>query len=485
MESGKSDNMNNKNKTISAFCNDALGNMDAVALAQSIAKGEINASEAIEAAIARAEKVNPQLNAIVTKTYDLARNQAKNPVPGPFSGIPTFVKDTDDIKGVPTLWGSRAFSGKPARKTGKFVRQFCSTGLIVLGKSSLCEFGMTATTEPLAFGPTCNPWHRDHSAGGSSGGSAALVAAGVVPIAHGNDGGGSIRIPAACCGLVGLKPSLNRLKHKEGTKLMPINIVHQGVVSRSVRDTAAFYAAAEKVYRNPRLPEMGLIEHPGKQRFRIGILSGDIIGKVCDADTIAALDGAGKLCAELGHHVEKITVHHVLSQKLPALERDFIAYWAMLAFSFHHFGKILCGLDYDKKKIEKFSLELSRYFRKNLLGYPSMVRRLRIISREIEEELYQQYHIILAPVLTQEPVKLGFFPPESSFESNMDRLRNYCPFTPLQNITGSPAISLPLGQSRKGLPIGMQFASTFGHDRRLIELAYELESCQSWATLFT
>lgn len=180
-------------RKVHAFGDDVLGKMDGVALAEAMANGELNAVEVVEAAIQRAEMVNPKLNAIVTKTYERALSQAKSNQSGQLAGVPTLIKDSDDVPGVPTLWGSLPTPNKPATQPSDFVRQFQSTGMISLGKSALPEFGLINTTEPLAHGPTCNPWHLGHSPGGSSGGSAALVAAGVVPIAY-NDGGGSVRI---------------------------------------------------------------------------------------------------------------------------------------------------------------------------------------------------------------------------------------------------------------------------------------------------
>ena len=221
-----------KTNVVSALCDDVLGTADAVEIARRIQAGEIQAREAVAAAIARAERVNPALNAIATPLFDSARRHAEQPRSGVFSGVPSFIKDTDAVAGSPVLFGSRGLPRKPAQKSSPFVRQFLSLGVINLGKTTTPEFGLTGTTEPLVHGPTHNPWKLGFSPGGSSGGSAALVAAGVVPIAHANDGGGSIRIPASCCGVVGLKPSRGRLAAMEGSELFPVKITQQGMVSR-------------------------------------------------------------------------------------------------------------------------------------------------------------------------------------------------------------------------------------------------------------
>lgn len=188
-------------KTINVYCDDVLETRDGVELAALIATGKINISEVVEAAIARAQEVNPSLNAIVTETFTQALHQHDMTASGLLAGVPSFIKDNEHVLGVPTLNGSRSFPRKPAKGSSDFVKQFLSVGLVSLGKTTLPEFGLTATTESLATGSTLNPWNPDYSTGGSSGGSATLVAAGVVPLAHANDGGGSIRIPAACCGL--------------------------------------------------------------------------------------------------------------------------------------------------------------------------------------------------------------------------------------------------------------------------------------------
>jgi amidase len=236
----------NKPTAIHAFGNDVLAVHDAVALAAMVQRGDVSSLELVEAAIARAEKVNPALQAIELKDYPRARRQANESIEGIFAGVPSFIKDNTNIAQWPTRHGSRATPSTPAKKNGTFAEQFLSLGLVLLGKSRLPEFGFNCTTEFADDPPACNPWNTDYSCGGSSGGAAALVAAGVVPVAHANDGGGSIRIPAACCGLVGLKPSRSRFVTHEMAKSLPVQIVCDGIVSRTVRDTAHFVAGAER-----------------------------------------------------------------------------------------------------------------------------------------------------------------------------------------------------------------------------------------------
>lgn len=459
---------------IHAFCDDALGNLDAVGVAESIRSGDISAQEAIEAAIARAEKVNPALNALSLEMFAHAREQAANPWQGELAGVPTFIKDNDDVEGFPTTHGSRALALHPAKRSSKFVDQFHSLGLIPLGKTTMPEFGLTGTTESNTHGATRNPWNIKHSTGGSSGGSAAMVAAGVVPIAHGNDGGGSTRIPAACCGLVGLKPTRGRLVNVEGSHLLPVNLVHQGVLTRSVRDTAVFYAGAEKHYRNKELPDIGLVNGPAKQRLRIGFFTDGPEHYLSDSDSVSAVHEAARLCVELGHQVEEIAFPYDT-----ALGEDFLLYWAMLAFMFHRFGSSVYGKPMKRRDLEPLTLGLSKYFSRNMYKMPMALKRLRAF-KAIYEKAFAGYDVMLSPVLGHPPPQIGYLGPNVRFDSTMERLRRFVPFTAVQNVSGGPGIALPIGVSRRGVPVGVQFYAPFGEDRRLLELAFELEQAHPW-----
>ena len=464
-------------KIASAYCNDVLGDLDGVELAELIKVGDIKAVEVIKAAITRAQKVNPMINAITTNTFEQALSQVKNSMKSPFGGVPSFIKDTDDVKGVPTSFGSRAVSNEPADESSKFVMLYEAMGFISLGKSTLPELGLTGTTEPLATGATRNPWNLEHSTGGSSGGSAALVASGVVPIAHGNDGGGSIRIPAACCGLVGLKPSRGRLPNRDGSAKMPINIVSHGILSRTVRDTAAFYAVAENYFSNPELPEIGFVKNPGKQRLRIALVTNAPYFSPEDYNSITHLVEIAKVCEELGHKVEEIPFPFQAQ-----VMDDFFIYWGAMAFSFHHFGEKIIKNKINKKNFEKFTLGLSHYYRKNILKTPFVIRRLRKFTQQYED-FFNEYDIILSLTASNFAPQLGYLSTELDFKIAFQRLKQFIPFTAYQNIAGAPAISLPLGQTKDGLPVGIQFAAAYGQEKRLLELAVEMEEARPWPRL--
>lgn len=461
---------------MSASCDDVLGDADAVEIARRIRVGEIHSREAVDAAIARCERIEPLLNAVAAESFDQARLDAEQDRSGLLAGVPSFIKDTDPVPGVPMRFGSRGLPTTPADYASPFVHQFLGTGLISLGKTTTPEFGLTGTTEALVYGPTHNPWARGFSPGGSSGGSAALVAAGVVPIAHANDGGGSIRIPASCCGVVGLKPSRGRLETIEGYELLPVKIVHHGVVTRSVRDTAAFLYAAERIRRNRSLPEVGLVQGSGR-RLRIGFYSDIDEGVPAHPECVAAVEAAAALCERLGHSVEPVP--------RPFDDRfheDFFYLWATLAFAITRFGRQLIHPEFDRHQVEDFTEGLADFFKKNARHVPAAIVRLRRFAHEYAAG-HDRYDVLMNPTVAMPPPEHGFIGPDVPFDQALERLKWFIPFTPVQNVTGTPAISLPLALSKQRLPIGVQLSAPLGEDRTLLELSLELEEAAPWPRL--
>jgi amidase len=462
---------------VDATTDDALGTDDATALLRRLAEREVSSTELYEAALARARHVNPALNAVATWTQSY--HPATRPIPAAdaaLAGVPTVVKDNEDLADFPSGQGSNAVPDRPAATSSPWVAQMLRLGLVPLAKTTLPEFGLTATTESVRYGATHNPWDVTRSSGGSSGGSAALVAAGAVPIAHANDGGGSIRIPAACCGLVGLKPTRGRLVDRPELERLPVQIAVQGVLTRSVRDTALYLAEAERLHHDARLPPVGHVTGPDPRRLRVGVVTSGILGLPLSAPTVAAVRDAAVLCERLGHHVEE-TGPPVDDQ----FGVDFLRYWAFVAFSLRYGGAAVFGRPFDGRRTEPFTRGLAGLFVRSPERLPPAVRRLRRLARE-HERGFDRYDVLLSPVLGHETPPIGHLAPDVPFRVHLLRLLRYTSFTPLQNVTGSPAVSLPLGRTADGLPIGVQVVAPYGCEDRLLSLAYELEEAAPWPT---
>ncbi|WP_232680641.1 amidase [Nocardioides sp. R-C-SC26] len=464
---------------VTARRDDALGEHDAVGLVEAIQAGEVAIPEVVEAAISRVEEVDPALGAMAYRAFDGARREARTPRGGYFAGVPTVIKDNVDVAGMPTREGTDAWTPSAAKRDGDFARMYRATGLIPLGKSQLSEYGFSAAAEHPRLGPVRSPWHTDHIAGASSAGAAALVASGALPIAHANDGGGSIRIPASVNGLVGLKPTRDRLAQDRLLRQMPVRIISDGVVTRSVRDTAAFLREAEKVYRNLRMPPIGDITRPGRRRLRIALNTSGMDGQGADADTTAQTHAVASLLEELGHSVREID-----PPIAETFRDDFLLYWSSLALVMVRAGRRLHGRTWDASRLDNLTLGLARHSTRRLHLLPGAVRRLRQ-SSELAGRLAREegIDVVLTPTLAHATPEIGYLDPTQDYDTIIERLMGWVRFTPLQNATGDPAISLPLATSANGLPLGMMFAGQAGHEAMLLELAYELEEARPFARL--
>lgn len=458
---------------VHAFGDDALGELDAVALSNALRSGQLDRTEVVEAAIARAEAVNPELNALAHSAFGEAREAAGRPRAGFFAGVPTFIKDNTDVAGQPSRYGTDAWQPRPAVADGVITRAVLGTGLQSLGKTQLSEFGFSAAAEHPRLGAVRNPWNSDHTAGGSSSGSGAFVAAGVVPIAHGNDGGGSIRIPASCNGLVGLKPSRGRLPLEATLRRMPVGIVANGVLTRSVRDTAAFYREVERSFPADKLPPIGEITGAGKQRLRIAVLTRSLRRESSPEVRDATLKAAA-LLEEVGHRVEQI-------DQIPAYDRfddDFVLYWGFLALAQVSGGRRLFGATFDRTRLDELTLGLYDHTKRNLHRLPRAIGRLRGMRRR-SGRFFGSYDALLTPTLADPTPRVGHLV-ANDYQQAIDRLSDWVAFTPQQNVTGDPAISLPLARTADGLPLGIMLSADLGHEARLLELAYELEEASPW-----
>ena len=461
---------------VHAYGDDALGDQDAVGLVEALRRRQVSIPDVVEAAISRTARVAPILNAVAVQCFDRARAEAADPPGGFFAGVPTFVKDNSDLAGMPTQMGTDAFTAAPARGDGDFARMFRATGVIPLGKTQLSEYGFNASAEHPRLGSVRSPWSTDHTAGASSAGSAALVAAGVVPIAHANDGGGSIRIPAAVNGLVGLKPTRGRVAQDGRFRRLPVPITADGVVTRSVRDTAAFLREAERVYRNLRLAPVGDVTHASRARRTVGVLT-EGIGARATPEVEALTVRTAELLESLGHRVEPI------DQPLPAsFKDDFLVYWGSLASIAVATGRMAHGTSWDRSRLDGLTLGLDRHVRPHLARLPVATARLRR-SWRLAREVHSTYDVVLTPTLACETPRLGWLDPTQDYDTVMERLLQWVVFTPWQNASGAPAISLPLARTATGLPQGMMLAAGHGREAMLLELGFELEEARPWPLL--
>ncbi|MFZ2529545.1 MAG: amidase family protein [Rhodococcus sp. (in: high G+C Gram-positive bacteria)] len=476
---------------------------DAVGLAELVADGQVGAEELLDAAITRLGAVDPVLNTVVYRLDQRARTRARSALTGRFAGVPFLVKDlAQDVVGTPTGSGSRALAAIPAARNALVVDRWLGAGLVVFGKTNTPEFGAKNITEPEANGPTRNPWNPAHTPGGSSGGSAAAVAAGVVPAAGANDGGGSIRIPAACCGLVGLKPGRGVVPSGPAVGEPLHGAVTNGVVTRSVRDAAAMLDVIAGP--DPTGPYLGaradesytVAASRPPRRLRIGYATASPLGTPVDREAVAAVDDAVALLDELGHHVEPATTG--IDER--RLATDFLTMWfASLSREVDDARRRTgCGpgsFELDTRVLAAVGRSVSAP------DYLAALERWNGYTQGLVA-FHERYDLLLTPTLASPPVRVGELttPPvmrmlsrllvtgrlarlarlggilDSIVDDNLGRT----PYTQLANITGRPAISVPLYWTAAGLPLGVQFVAPLGGEGLLLTLAAQLEQARPW-----
>lgn len=469
-------------KSLHAFTDDSLARFDACQLAKLLQKGEITSYELISDCIRRAQVVEPELRAIVTDDFDRGLLESKQTKEGFFAGIPMFFKDLTGVKGLPFYFGTEALRhAQPSLVNDPIAEQIFSMGFINLGMTSMPEFGMTCSTEFPEKPPTANPWNLDFSVGGSSGGAAALVAAGVLPMAHGADGGGSIRIPAACCGLVGLKPSRGRLLLSGAFQKQLVEISTDGVISRSVRDTAQFFIEAETYYRNKNLPPIGRTIEPNTKTLTIGYSQDPANGSPVDSATKTTLESTVATLTELGH-VLKPVANPASAQMID----DLRGLWAFNGFLLNRFGKQLFGKHYEPQLLTKFMKGLSKYYNRYIFKTPGLIKRLKQSYRSYQSFLdTTKIDMWLTPTLGHLTPKHGYLGMDLEFEEIFTRMGEWACFSAYANLVGCPSISLPLGHDEiNNLPIGMMFCGGLGQDKGLLELAYQIEEARPWAKIY-
>jgi amidase len=465
--------------------------LDATAQAELVADGDVTPLELVDAAIARLETLDPQLGVLVTPLYDKARNAAKGALPdGPFRGVPMLLKDLLAHSAGDPMYEGSAFlrnAGWVESEDSYLVEAFKAAGLVVIGRSKTPEFGLVSTSEPLAFGPARNPWEISRGTGGSSGGSAAAVAAGIVPVAHANDGGGSIRIPASICGVVGLKPSRGRTSLGPHFGDMFGGLVAEHVVTRSVRDTARVLDAVA----GPRpgdpfaapMPQRAYGDEVGVDpgRLRIGVMtSSPGANPAPQDDTVAAADAAGRLLESLGHVVEP-AYPKVLDD--PRITEHFVTTWAAgQAWTVDYWTRKV-GREPGPDELEPTSWALTEIGR-SITGAGLLSSRewMQAATREAAAWWESGFDLLLTPTCGEVAPTLGQFVPEPDNPlAGLFRSTPFAQWTAPFNVSGQPAISLPLHWTAEGLPVGVQLVAAYGREDVLIRVATQLETAQPWA----
>ncbi|MDP1618669.1 amidase family protein [Phenylobacterium sp.] len=446
----------------------ALGRLDAHDQAALVAGGEATAAELAEAAIIRIEALDPQLLSVSWPAFDQARQRAAAPLPeGPLSGVPYLLKDSLDYPGLPSLAGSASRSAAAREVAYPYVRRLDAAGLVPVGKSAMPEFGLLPVTEPLIGPVTRNPWSPSHSPGGSSGGAGAAVAAGLVPLAHGSDGAGSIRIPSSACGLPGLKPGRGTTVRVRSRHVIEDLLVGDSLMARSVRDVAAGFALA-------RPDSAAAVTGPSRRRLKIAYASRTLAGDEPHESLTRALEDTVNLCARLGHEVRPAW---------PAIEGPAALRAEQVLWS--HIGAdcvdaiIAAGQD-PAVALEPWTRALGEIAAGlSHVDLEAAYAQIAALPRQLAA-FFGDFDVLLTPTLSAPPPLIGEMAPDTAPDELMAKMFGWCGYTPLQNMAGTPAVTLPLAWDEAGLPLGLMFAADRGQEDLLLALAFELEAAAPW-----
>lgn len=451
----------------------AIGRLDAHAQADLVRSGELSAKELVEAAIERIEALDPALNAVTHRAFEQALQKASaSSGDSALRSVPYLLKDGMDYAGMPSRSGSRLKKNAPPMSVGsEYSDRLDRAGLIPLGKTNAPEFGLLPTTEPVLYGPSRNPWNVAHSSGGSSGGAGAVVASGMVALAHAADGGGSIRIPASCCGVFGLKPSRGANVRARGPHIIEDFLVGDTLLSRSVRDAAWAFAVTTP---DPKQP---VTFNPKSRRLRIGFALENFNDEQPSSDVAAVIRHSAELCQRLGHTVEEVKRPF----DGPAVDRAFKLIWAYLAQDLVSSSRAVLREGRLEDVLEPWTMNLGASSDGLTLTDADQIFSEAATAARALDEFYSRYDVLLTPVLKHSPLPLGALAPTQAFEPMYARMFDYVSYTPVQNLTGTPAMSVPLYMSENGLPVGSMFAAGRGQDELLLQLAFELEQAEPWA----
>jgi len=450
--------------------------LDATEQAQLIKTKQITAAELLSYTIDLIEELNPKLNAITHKLYE---NRLPSPESGPFSGVPFLMKDLEFFANTPYTAGSTYLKDFIAPADSEYSSRIRhQTGLITIGKTNTCEFGLVPTTEPLQYGPTRNPWNLAYTAGGSSGGAAAAVAAGMVPMAHASDGGGSIRIPASCCGVFGLKVSRGRIPKNPD----PVGLGVNHVITRTVRDSAGLLDATYGNHPgNPfyvSQPCDSFVTESTKEprKLKIAVLKTGFNGKKIHPDCEDAVLDAANLCQSLGHDVEEGSP----TINVDTYNRAFQVLWQSSFSQGIHSLTNLTGRAPKQEELEPYTweaLQCGNSYRAT--EYLAAISYMQQVTKEVAQ-FFNNYDLLLTPTLSEPPLRIGELCYPGNIEGYVNRLNEWVPYTPLANTTGCPAMSVPLFWNKDNLPIGVQFMAPLGDEATLFQLAGQLERARPW-----
>ncbi|PTL85987.1 amidase [Vitiosangium sp. GDMCC 1.1324] len=448
----------------------SLARLDGMAQAELCARGEVSAAELFDACMARIEALNPLLRSVVT----VERERPRPASSGPFSGVPFLVKDSTPWPGLRWSMGSRLFAANVAQQQTPYGRRLEESGLVCVGKSALSEFGLLGSTETLLEGVTHNPWNLACSATGSSGGSAAAVAAGLVPLAHANDGGGSIRNPASACGLFGFKPSRGRTVPASFASSDFGDMTSDHCISRSVRDSALFLSITED--RSSGAP-VGFVREPIARKLRIATWTRTMMGAEPEPAVRRAYDEAVALLTELGHRVEPIAPPGFDAPVLS--DAFFLVAGAAIADIVERVDQ-LRGMPVQNDELEPFTWALVETFLAR--GPDALPQSRAAFAKAVQTylETTRGYDVVLTPTIATEPWLIGHLSPILGREELIRRTGRAVGYTPIHNIAGCPGMSVPLHFPKDGLPIGTHFAAAPGADALLFGLAYQLEQARPW-----
>jgi len=441
--------------------------------------GDVKAGELLETTIERIEALNPKTGAVLTTCYDRARDFVKKlPADTVAGGAPMLIKDLKDVAGVRSTYGIGAFKNFTAPKSDIYVKRVEAAGMAIVGKTNTPELGLLPVTEPLAYKQAKNPWDLTRTPGGSSGGTAAAVASGMMPCAQGSDGGGSIRIPSHYCGLFGLKPSRNRVVF-EGKRAFSISVA--GALSRTVRDSALMMSLTETTEKDRDFPSIGLVSDPIDRPLKIGLAMDDYFaGKnICDANVTAAIEKSAKLCEDLGHNVE-IVSSPLFGQELV---EAFLMLWASIPHDMVKLVEQMKGGPVTDTDVEPWTQGMAQHFVDGggQEGLQKAIAKLRKAERDTVAFL-KNYDAVLSPVMPTPAHKLGKYDSgdRDKVEEGFAVAAASVGYTAVQNVSGAACMSVPLFRSPANLPIGSQFISAPGNDGLLLGLAYQLEAAQPW-----